>query len=118
VLVIEEEDAVKLLLRRRKEKMLQGLWCFPMLEGHRDAAALKDRLTAMGIRVEELRALGTARHVFTHQVWRMNLWAARVSADSRAPAEHTWVPLREIPDLPMPTAMKAAREALDELNLL
>ncbi len=103
----------RVLLRRRTEKLLQGLWCFPLLEGHHPADALpalvqkKLRLAVSGLTPE-----GQARHVFTHQVWRMNLYVGRVErktgAEMAAPAGYNWIESADFPALPVPTAVKAA----------
>ena len=101
------------LLRRRRETMLQGLWCFPLIEGHRTGEGLRAYLAKhMALNVASLTEAGPARHVFSHQVWRMNLFTGETASDARAPEEYEWVPLSEVEELPFPTAMKAARKIL------
>jgi len=101
------------LLRQRTEKLLRGLWCFPLIEGAREAEELAEYLRRwMRLPAEALCPEGTARHVFTHQVWRMNLWRAAVRPGAPAPEGYAWIPLEKVPELAMPTAMKAAREIL------
>ena len=105
------------LLRRRTEQMLRGLWVFPMAEGHREEAALAAELQAqLGLPVRNLRRAGEARHVFTHQIWRMNLWEAETDPDAAAPAGCRFASPAELDALALPTAMKAAR-ALAEQTL-
>ena len=98
------------LLYRRGEKMLHGLWCFPLMEGCRSeeelTAAVRKKL---GLRAESLIPAGSAKHVFTHQVWRMNLYRVRVAPDSPAPEGYEWIPVSEMDKLAFPTAVKAAR---------
>ena len=102
----------KTLLRRRTEKLLQGMWCFPMLEGHREPEEIRRLLSGKwGAEAEKPVPAGEAKHVFTHQVWRMKLYVVR-TGEIPAPEGYAWIPLADMGELPLPTAMKAAREAL------
>ena len=116
VLLILSGDRV--LMRQRTETLLEGMWVFPMLEGHADAkdiaAAVKRRL---GLPVACVESLGDARHVFTHQVWQMKLHLLRTEAE-KAPAGYAFVTAEDMAALAIPTAVakakKAAKEALEE----
>ena len=111
VLLLRREDQT--LLRRRTEKMLQGLWCFPMAEGFRTEEELGKYLNIrMKLPAEDLKTAGRARHVFTHQVWLMNLYAARVPAETPAPEGYAWIPVDRLPEMAMPAAMRIPREIL------
>ena len=100
----------RVLMYRREEKLLQGLWCFPMTEGHRTPEELRDAVRRKyGLETEKPEPAGEARHVFTHQVWRMKLYLLRVNGDAPEPAGMRWIPRGEIRALPMPTAVQAAR---------
>ena len=96
-------------VRRRTERMLHGLWVFPMAEGHAESDALAETLHAMtGLPVRDLRPAGEARHVFTHQIWHMRLWQAESDADT--PSEpYRAVTRAELDALALPSAMRAAR---------
>ena len=110
VLILFSGDRV--LLRRRTEKLLQGLWCFPMLPEGTDlpsAAKRKWRLPLL-----RLGGAGIARHVFTHQVWIMRLHTADTPPDLTPPAGYEWIPLRDFDALALPTAMKAAAALVRE----
>ena len=65
-------------------------------------------LKALGVRAACGEALGTARHVFTHRVWQMTIFPCQ--AADNACREGRFVSLSEMNALPLPTAMKAARE--------
>ena len=103
----------RVLLRQRTEKLLQGLWCFPMFEGEPDAEELR-KLIRGKLRLDcSLPAdAGSARHVFTHQVWQMRLYRTDAEASASAPAGYTFVPLSRLRSLPLPAAMNAAVAAL------
>lgn len=104
----------RVLMRQRTETMLQGLWVFPMLEGHRAARQLPAGVRRQtGLRVQDVEPAGEAKHVFTHQVWRMKLYAMRTDA-AEAPAGWRFVTAGEMDELALPTAMKRAAEVVKE----
>ena len=99
-------DGRRVLLRCRTEAMLQGLWVFPMLEGHgtaEEVARGAGRLLRQPL--PDAEPLGEATHVFTHQVWRMRLWLLRTD---RLTAPEGWraVTARELTELALPSAMR------------
>lgn len=96
------------LLLQRKEALLKGLWVFPMTEEGDTRADLEKRLKALGVQARLVNSLGTARHVFTHRIWQMQLYHYRAEAPKAR--EGIWVSRREMEALPLPTAVRAARE--------
>ena len=115
VLIICSGDRV--LLRLRNEKLLQGLWCFPMLEGHLADGALTSAVSAKFFPVvRNLRDQGSARHVFTHQVWEMRLFSLDTDRNASAPAGYEFVETAEIKNRALPAAMNAALRALNRNN--
>ena len=115
VLVIRSGNRV--LLRRRTEKLLQGLWCFPMLEGHLSPEdllpVLRKKLFLSGC---DLRDHGVARHVFTHQVWDMRLYSLRTDENASAPSGYEFADIAGIKNRALPAAMNAALRTLNELD--
>ena len=106
VLIIRTESEV--LLRRREEKLLQGLWCFPMMAGHPDAEDIPASVQKeFALSSRELRDEGASRHVFTHQIWEMRLFSMSVTHQA-APAGFEWVPMDRLSSLAFPSAMNAA----------
>ena len=111
VLLIRSGDRV--LMRRRTEKLLQGLWCFPMFEGESAPDELLSLVSKkLHLQLSSLRDAGTARHVFTHQIWQMRLYKTDAEASASAPAGYEFIPLDRIKDLTLPAAMNAAVAAL------
>ena len=104
----------RVLMRQRTETMLQGLWVYPMLEGWHTArrlpAAVKRRT---GLAVTDVESAGEARHVFTHQVWRMKIYAMRTDAPD-APEGWRFLSRGEMDALALPTAVKKAAEIVRE----
>lgn len=111
VLLIRRGSSV--LMRVRTERLLQGLWCFPMIEG--DLPPEETRRQAekkLKIPLTALKDAGSARHVFTHQVWQMRLYETGAEASASAPAGYEFVPLDRLDELALPAAMNAAVNAV------
>lgn len=102
VLVIESPDAV--LLEQFEPGLLEGLWRFPMVDGHVSLAELQDNYPQAVI-----TPLATSRHVFSHRIWDMI--GFRVSLPS---GEVEWTPKSELASKTFPTALKAYRSLFSE----
>ena len=101
----------RVLMRKRTEKLLQGLWCFPMAEGAvttEEASSFAEN--RLHLKPSSLRSAGHARHVFTHRVWEMELFTASVSPEASAPPGYVFVPPDEFSSLALPTAVRAAAD--------
>ena len=99
----------RVLMRQRTETMLHGLWVFPMAEGKltlRQVPATVKKLTRLA--VTEVQSAGEAKHVFTHQIWQMQLCTMSVPEDAEAPAGYSFIPITAMSALTIPTAVKAA----------
>ena len=108
----------RVLMRERKEKLLQGLWCFPLIPAKEETAESDPLRGEFPFPVFGLRDEGHARHVFTHLAWEMRLLTGETEADAPAPPGYQWIPLAEISSLPVPTAMKAAMDVLRRKGLI
>ena len=99
----------RILMRMRTERLLQGLWCFPMIEGDfsPDELTLQIR-KRFRLSVSNPVDAGCARHVFTHQIWQMHIYETDAEASASAPAGYEFVPLEQLDHLPLPVAMSAA----------
>ena len=99
----------RILMRMRTERLLQGLWCFPMIEGDfsPDELTLQIR-KRFRLSVSNPVDAGCARHVFTHQIWQMHIYETDAEASASAPAGYEFVPLEQLNHLPLPVAMSAA----------
>ncbi len=106
----------RVLMRRRTETMLHNLWVFPMLEGGAAPDALASAVKRrMKIAVRGVVSCGEAKHVFTHQVWRMKLYVMdALSGD--APDGFRYVSAEERRELAIPTAMRGALRALSTIE--
>lgn len=106
----------RILMRRRTETLLEGLWVYPLLEGHRVPDALiKAACRKLRLQAEHLHLLGEAKHIFTHQIWRMRIYAAQVPEDADAPMGYRFVTLEEMQALTIPTAVAKAKKFAQSL---
>ncbi len=114
VMLVFYQDRV--LITQRKEKLLGGLFVFPDVLEENDPAALCAALEAKGVRTAYDERIGHARHVFTHLIWEMEVHA--LIADEMTPIpDGQWVTREELENLPLPTAVKAARQwAMERLE--
>lgn len=104
----------RVLMRQRTEALLRGLWVFPMAEGMFTCRTLPEAVSALThLPVRHVRDAGQAKHVFTHQVWQMQLFTMSADAQADAPAGDAFVPVAELSALAIPSAMKAAVAAIN-----
>jgi len=67
----------KLVLRKREENLLKGMYLYPQVE----AASLEDaikNLAHTGVELNITQHLGIYKHVFSHQTWVMDVYEAEV----------------------------------------
>lgn len=107
----------RILMRQRTEALLRGLWVFPMTEGiftAKQASSAAKKLTKLPISAAQ--EAGTAKHVFTHQVWQMQLFIMDAPSGIEAPSGYRFVPIEKMTRLAIPTAVKAAVNAVQKQN--
>ncbi len=103
------------LVRRRAERMLNGLYVFYLIEDETQPQRAQALLCEDGLPCRFVQVLGEARHVFTHRIWDMRLMHFALDA-MPAPAVLTrldgrMVSRAELSALPFPSAMRAAAQA-------
>ena len=92
------------LVRKRSESLLQGLWCFPLLDCSPSDIApyLKKHFhlpyADPGVPVH-------ARHVFTHLIWEMEVVPVRTAPELPPSADYCWICADELDHLVFPAAM-------------
>lgn len=96
------------LLYQRRERLLQGLWCFPGFDGILEGMQVAAQLRTLGIPARYVACVGEAKHVFTHLIWDMTL----LHFDAQhldCPEGWLWADGEMLKRLPLPTAMKVAK---------
>lgn len=103
---------------KRTQRLLHGLWVFPLIEG--DDSPEELLYTYLGEegknKGESLKHMGQAQHIFTHRIWNMNIFAFTLNS-CPANLQGQWVTKDQLDLLAMPTAMKAAKKLAHELLL-
>ena len=96
----------RVLVTRRDERMLGGLYVFCLLEDETRPERAEALLREAGLPCRFTEDLGRARHVFTHRVWEMQLWHFlwRTSPRRRrwTPAAAAWFRRRNFAPCPCP----------------
>ncbi|MBO4299212.1 MAG: A/G-specific adenine glycosylase [Clostridia bacterium] len=104
----------RVLVRRRPEDgLLGGLWEFPNFPDAMDAPSLVECLAELGVNAAGGRRIGAASHAFTHLLWKMEGFAFSAAALPDGEKLRA-VDAAGLAALPMPTAMRAFREAAEE----
>ena len=103
----------RVLMRRRTETLLNGLWCFPMFEGEFTPEDLRQYVQKkLSLSLSAPVPAGTARHVFTHRIWQMSIYEADAEASAPAPEGYEFFSLDQLDQLALPAAMNAAVSVL------
>ncbi len=108
-----------ILVMRRKERMLSGLYVFYLLEEETRPKQAETLLAEQGLCASFVQTLGETKHVFTHRVWNMKLlhYELRQRPDARLleKLDARLLTLEEMASLPFPSAMSAAVKAAEAL---
>ena len=94
-----------ILVQQRTQALLRGLYVFPLEAEDADLP----RSLQLETLQPGLRSVGKAKHIFTHRVWHMDILHTEMPERHNISGMH-WVDAEGLIDLPMPTAMRKARE--------
>ena len=109
----------QILVVRRSQRLLQGLYVFPLVENEVKAASIQDILSEQGLQCDHAAYMGAARHVFTHRIWQMEIYHFPLreipSRDTQKMLKGQMIPIENLSSLPFPSAMKVPlKKALSE----
>ena len=110
VCLLTHEDSV--YVTRREERMLKGLYVFHLIEEETVPEKVQQLLEEDGFACRFVQVLGSAKHVFTHRVWNMNILHFELES---VPDRGQMVNLEELEQLPFPTAIKASVQAAKKI---
>lgn len=96
-------DQEGLLMRRRGEGLLAGLWEYPNFPGARRRDELEEALSEAGIRAAYRKSLCDHRHVFTHKIWRIKGYLYQLE-DIEEDCSFEKIPWERFGSLAVPTA--------------
>ena len=104
VLMIQNPEG-EILMRQRSERLLSGLWEFHMTEGVMHSKDVSVHLQSFGFTADEIKPIGSAKHVFTHIIWQMCGYACKVR-NQNAPHGYQWFGKSEFKTLAIPAALR------------
>lgn len=108
----------KVLLFKRSESMLNGLWVFLLCENSDSPEALNKKLKEIGVMADNLGFIADARHFFTHRIWNMKVYGFH-ALHEKPVSNGIWAGIDQLELLPFPSAMKKVRsEAISILQKL
>lgn len=112
VLLMQDENE-RWLLRKRKERLLNGLWEFPGWDckAGQEKASLKKLLQSWNLpSTKNLKSIGHAKHVFTHLQWEMEGYYIQTQATFKAPDGYEWKDASVFEKEAWPTALQFYRK--------
>jgi len=99
----------RIVMRKRSEKLLNGLWEFYRVEGCFDEEAVTEHLNELGYMVSSITSMGKSKHVFTHIIWEMEGFFCEV-CEQHAPSGYDLFKPSELKNLAIPTAIRKYTE--------
>ena len=104
----------QILVVRRSERLLQGMYVFPLIENEAKLTSVHDILSKQGLHCSYAAYMGAARHVFTHRIWQMEIYHFPLqklpSRDTLKTLKGQMIDLENLSSLPFPSAMKVPLE--------
>ncbi len=115
VAVLREKG--KILLEHRKSDSLLGqLWGLPIVEKRGSCSPAELLEEKYRLRLKNARKLGSASHVFSHQVWKMDVFAFVLAEHMPDSDVLHWVEEGELERYAVPTAFQRVLKLLDSDN--
>ena len=91
------------VLRKRDEKLLEGFYEFPQVESESVNYAI-EKLSDVGLNIHHYEYIKTVKHVFTHQIWVMDVYQAKGTIKNE-----TYYLIEHLNEVPMATAHKKVK---------
>jgi len=96
------------LLRKRTESLLKGMWQYLMLAGDTEPNRIQTILRQQGFITGEILPVGTGRHVFSHRIWQMRGYRCTLISPPPdiLPEGYHFVEPERLRELPFPAAFR------------
>ncbi len=100
-------------VRKRADKgLLAKMWEYPWIEGNLSANQCEKYLAEQGVKVKKIKAVGGAKHIFTHIEWQMKGYLVQAEEPW---GDFTWLDWRQIKEqCAIPSAFSAFSEVLEQ----
>jgi A/G-specific adenine glycosylase len=105
--IIAVDPHGRVLMRRRTEGLLKGMWVYYLLEGKLldNEMLVREQIKSMGFTPTSTEALGEATHTFTHRKWQMKAYSVTVK-ENRPVGDYQFLTPHDINKAALPAAMK------------
>jgi adenine-specific DNA glycosylase len=107
----------QILIRKRKNALLQGLWEFPTIEGDSKNIIeifLKDTFDSEIKKNKRLiKKSGLIKHTFSHLIFKINFYELRIDKLPRTREGMKWVTALELKDMPCTKILYKALELIE-----
>ncbi len=105
IYLTQNEHQQFLMEKRSATGLLANMWQFPMIEHEtKEKDTIRLLHDQYGIQFSKEIDLGAFKHVFSHLIWEMNVFAGHAS-DQRIGETCKWLTIEEIKKVPMPVSM-------------
>ena len=91
---------------RNNTNLLGHMWGFPMVMKSSSSTPEKLFDVEHGLQLQRQRSLGTVKHVFTHQIWHMEVIEFSLGEETDLRAELAWMTMERYKDLAVPKAFQ------------
>lgn len=114
IAVLRNEKGEVLMARRPDTGLLAGLWEFPGVEARTEEEFEQRMREHYGLQIRPVRHLVNAKHVFSHQVWQMQAYDARLEKPAPILETMRWVGEEDLDTITIPTAFARIRQVVFE----
>lgn len=103
----------RFLIEKRPSGLLASMWGFPMVKGHIKEEDVLKILAEENFAAPSVEKVAAYRHVFTHRIWNVWVYYAKVDALFAAEDDRTWATAEELKGLyAIPSAFSPALEVI------
>lgn len=103
----------KAVMQKRDKNLLKDMWIYPLVADDPDEE--EAFLKKCGLSDVQVTEAGEYKHVFTHKIWNIRVFAARLMKAPLLQKEMNSFTLTEMEALPIPTAMRYAKRVCEEM---
>jgi len=106
-------DGDILMEYRSNTQLLGNMWGLPLARKESGSSAEELFHRDWELDLEPIKYLGSVQHVFTHQVWQMDVILFSLKPDSEVNSGLAWISRERLKDLPIPKAFQKVLELMN-----
>lgn len=106
----------QIAIRKRKEKgLLQQMYEFPNIPKLESMSSIEEQIQNWGLQLQSIQEIGKVSHIFTHRIWNMDCYIAKVKSKN---TEFIWVEEQELMQkYALPTVFSKILQRKEETKL-